>query len=150
MLKRNNLLGLLIFGCCFIFAGCCKDSMEEFLDFAIEVTDVEGCDADILTDEKWFINAGLYNDEISDSVLRTRDDMCKLCIIVYEGDFKNETYPGVNLEIERKALENGTGKFYCLINDPNLKNYLSDYETVRIDYISNNYESKFSLNKKSD
>ena len=67
---------------------------------------------------------------------------------IQDGDFKSDTYKGVDLKAECEALENGTGKFYALVNDPKGNNYLPNYETFKIEYKSIPYDDKVYLRKK--
>lgn len=150
MLKKNKLLVFFLFALAnlLVLSSCCEEPAKNSLFFGIQIIDIECCNSDYLKDKKWFINANLYNDEISNEILKSRDNIMIMGIPVFDGDFKSDTYKGVDLKAECEALENGTGKFYARVNDPNGENYLSDYETVTINYSSNDYDSRVYLRKK--
>ncbi len=152
MLKRNNFIAVCILFMVTLvgFTACCDEDLPPTSRaFSVYVIGLEGREVDLFEDENWFVNAGLYNDEISDECLRWREKMRVPNIPIYEGDFKNDNYEGVSLSKECEALKNGTGKFYCLVNVPGGDNYLPEYETFRIDYKSNDYEYEVFLKKKS-
>ena len=150
MLKRNKLLVLFLFALAnlLVLSSCCGEPTKPHLPLCVNIIGIEDCYSDYLVDPKWFINANLYNDEISTEVLITTNDMMHPGFGIQDGDFKSDTYKGVDLKAECEALENGTGKFYALVNDPKGRNYLKDYETVRINYSSNDYDGEVYLHKK--
>lgn len=150
MLKRNKLLVLFLFALAnlLILSSCCEEPTKPFLPFSVDLIGIEDCYSDYLVDPKWFINANLYNDEISNEILKSRDNIMIMGIPVFDGDFKSDTYKGVDLKAECEALENGTGKFYALVNDPKGNNYLPNYETFKIEYKSIPYDDKVYLRKK--
>ena len=163
MLKRNNLLGLLAVGICFIFAGCCEKKAEAYYPIGFSISQVDGYTITrtndgtfikIESDCSLIINTGLYNDDISDEVLdeahHSGMDTDFWFKNLKNGSFKSNSYEGINLDDFGDELTNGTGKFYAVINDPKLDDYHSDYETVTIYYKSSNFIEDIAIHKKSE
>lgn len=150
MLKRNNLIYSLLLAVSMAIGltSCCEEPAKPSIPFSIEIIGIEDYTGYWASDESWSINANLYNDEISNEILRSNNSTWNPGFGIQDGDFKSETYAGVVLKDEWDAIVEGNGKFYALVNDPKGNNYLPNYETVKIEFKSLPYNNKVYLHKK--
>ena len=83
------------------------------------------------------MNASLRNDVISSKILDTTKSMLggEVFFYLHDGDFANENYPGVNLETEVDTWRDGSSTFYIIVNDPEVEDYDSSYETKELTFV---------------
>ena len=99
------------------------------------------------------MNASLRNDEISSKILDTTKSMLggEVFFYLHDGDFANENYPGVNLETEVDTWRDGSSTFYIIVNDPEVEDYNSSYETKKLTFVeleAMGDDAKVYINKK--
>jgi hypothetical protein len=59
----------------------------------------------------------------------------EVAFYLHDGDFANENYPGVNLETEADTWRDGSSTFYIIVNDPEVEDYDSSYETKILTFV---------------
>ena len=133
-MNKNFILSLMIaFVIGLSFVSCCGDDLPsawvghgcrifEDLEFEHEIIGM---------------NASLRNDEISSKILDTTKSMLggEVAFYLHDGDFANENYPGVNLETEVDTWRDGSSTFYIIVNDPEVEDYDSSYETKKLTFV---------------
>ena len=136
-MNKNFILSLMIaFVIGLSFVSCCGDDLPPAsvgVSFYIYSGTSEYTDESVLIG----MNASLRNDEISSEILSITKSMLAgdIDFYLHDGDFANENYPGVNLETEVDTWRDGSSTFYIIVNDPEVEDYDSSYETKKLTFV---------------